>query len=496
MMKRYFLAIDQGTSSSRAILYNDKLETLKSHQIEVGQSYPQSSWVEQCPEELFQAQFTCIEKILEGLENDAEVYAGITNQRETSIIWDKNTSKPVYPAIVWQDMRTADYCEELTQKGLDKTIKNKTGLVLDAYFSATKISWILDSNPEIRKEAEAGNLLFGTVDTWLMWKLSQGKKHLTDHSNAARTMLFNIHDMNWDKELLEIFNIPASLLPELKTSQAEYLECEINDKKIKIVSVAGDQNASLFGHTCFKKGEAKNTYGTGCFLLVNTGEEIVESKNGLLSTVAFSLKDKKVNYALEGSIFIAGSALNWLKNKMQVLEDIKESSAIAESISEEEMDNLYFVPAFSGLGSPYWDMYARGTIIGLNLDTGKNHLIRATLESLAYQTKDVAGSMENDMQCKLKSLSVDGGGSKNDFMLNFLSGVLGIDVLRQDNVELTAFGIAAMVANFIGLYSLEELVNMNKNSELFNTKFDESKKEKLYNGWKKAVNYSKGWLKN
>ena len=495
-MKRYFLAIDQGTSSSRAILYNEKLETLKSHQIEVSQSYPHSSWVEQCPEELFEAQFACIEKVLEGLDNSAEVYAGITNQRETSIIWNKNTSKSLYPAIVWQDMRTTDFCEELADKGIAETVRNKTGLVLDAYFSATKISWILNSKPEIREAAEAGDLLFGTVDTWLMWKLSNGEKHLTDHSNAARTMLFNIHDLDWDKELLDIFNIPVSLLAELKTSQDEYLEFEVQGKKIKLVSVAGDQNASLFGHTCYKKGEAKNTYGTGCFLLANTGEEIVESKHGLLSTVAFSLKDKKVFYALEGSIFIAGSALNWLKNKMQVLEDIKESSAIAESVSEEEMENLYFVPAFSGLGSPYWDMYARGTIIGLNLDTGKNHLIRATLESLAYQTKDVSSSMENDMLCKLKSLSVDGGGSKNDFMLKFLAGILGIDVLRQDNVELTAFGIAAMAANFIDLYSLDELVNMNKNSEQFSVNYDESKKEKLYNGWKKAVNYSKGWLKN
>lgn len=495
MTKRYFLAIDQGTSSSRAVLYNEKLETLKSHQIELKQSYPHPSWVEQCPEDLFKAQYTCIEKVLECVETEAEVYAGITNQRETTIIWDKNTSKTVYPAIVWQDMRTADYCEVLTKKGLDKTIKDKTGLVLDAYFSATKISWILDSDKEIRRRAEAGELLFGTVDTWLLWNLSKGEKHLTDHSNASRTMLFNIDQMDWDKELLEIFNIPASLLPELKTSQAEYLESNINGKNIKIVSLAGDQNASLFGHTCFKKGEAKNTYGTGCFLLVNTGEEIVESKHGLLSTVGFSLKDKKVFYALEGSIFIAGSALNWLKNKMQVLDDIKESSAIAESISDQEMENLYFVPAFSGLGSPYWDMFARGTIIGLNLDTGKNHLIRATLESLAYQTKDVSSSMENDMQCKLKTLSVDGGVSKNDFMLKFLAGILGVDVLRQANIELTAFGIAAMAANYIGLYSLDELVNMNKNSEAFTANFDESKKEKLYNGWKKAVNYCKGWLK-
>ena len=496
MKEKFFLAIDQGTSSSRAILYNSELKEIASHQIEFESTYPNPSWVEQDPDEIFNSEYKCITEVLKEIKNkDCEIFAGITNQRETTILWNRNNSQAVYPAIVWQDMRTAEYCAEL-KTDYSELVSEKTGLVLDSYFSASKIKWILDSNREIRKLAESGELCFGTVDTWLIWKLSGASQHLTDHSNASRTMLFNIHNLDWDQELLALFSIPKPLLPEIKCSQDKYLDFEVDGFRIQLVSVAGDQNASLFGHLCFDKGEAKNTYGTGCFLLSNTGEEIIKSKHGLLSTVAFTLSNKKVNYALEGSIFIAGAVIKWLKEQMNFFDNVAESEKLARLVPDKEMENLYFIPAFAGLGSPYWDMFARAIFIGMSLETGKNHMVRACLESLAYQTKDVIQAMEIDSSSKITSLSVDGGVAQNEFMLEFLANILEIEVTKKENLELTAFGIVAMAANHIGSHSLEDLKRSNKVSRSYISAFDNLRVEKLYSGWNKAISRSKDWLLN
>jgi glycerol kinase len=508
--KKYFLAIDQGTSSSRAILYDSNLNEITRSQIEFKQFYPQKDWVEHDPEEIYASQLQAIQVVLNNLkkilENEThdkalnnalniespEIYAGITNQRETVIIWDRKTSKPVYPAIVWQDSRTVEYCTEL--KNVNELIQHKTGLVIDTYFSASKIKWILDSDPEIRARAEAGELACGTVDTWLLWKLSNGTAHKTDYTNASRTMLFNINALNWDEELLGIFKVPKGLMAEALPSQANYLDFNLDGFNIKVKAVAGDQSASLFGHGCFKPNQAKCTFGTGAFFLLNTGinslasvDQVKENKEkgiSLLKTIAFALADGSVHYALEGSIFIAGSGINWLKNSLGIFESVAETEAMARSLSEEDMAGLYLVPAFTGLGAPYWDMNARAAVLGMSLDTGKAHLVRAMLEAVAYQVKDLISSLNLEELI----LNVDGGLAVNNFLMEFMAGILGVKVNRNENLELTALGIVMMVANALGDYDLDELSSIHKSkSEAFTEPYSHEKIARLYAGWQRAV---------
>ena len=540
--KKYFLAIDQGTSSSRAILYDSNLNETTKSQIEFKQFYPHKDWVEHDPEEIYNSQLQAIQVVLNNLkkipENEThdkainnalkiespEIYAGITNQRETVIIWDRKTSKPVYPAIVWQDSRTVEYCTEL--KNVNELIQHKTGLVIDTYFSASKIKWILDSDPEIRARAEAGELACGTVDTWLLWKLSNGTVHRTDYTNASRTMLFNINTLSWDEELLDIFNVPKGLMAEALPSQANYLDFNLEGFNIKVRAVAGDQSASLFGHGCFKPNQAKCTFGTGAFFLLNIGENNLANvdkatenkengfaeqspklgeKNKLLKTIAFASADGSVHYALEGSIFIAGSGINWLKNSLGFFESVAETEAMARSVSEEDMAGLYLVPAFTGLGAPYWDMNARAAVLGMSLDTGKTHLVRAMLEAVAYQVKDLISSINLEetaaqqddenagngvVQRSLKEfiLNVDGGLAVNNFLMEFMAGILGVKVNRNENLELTALGIVMMVANALGDYDLDELSLIHKSkSQAFTEAYLHKKIARLYSGWQRAV---------
>jgi glycerol kinase len=500
--KKYFLAIDQGTSSSRAILYDSNLNEITKSQIEFKQSYPHKDWVEHDPEEIYSSQLQAIQVVLNNLKkileneihdkalNNAlnielpEIYAGITNQRETVIIWDRKTSKPVYPAIVWQDSRTVEYCTQL--KNISELIQSKTGLAIDTYFSASKIKWILDSDPEIRARAEAGELACGTVDTWLLWKFSNVTVHKTDYTNASRTMLFNINNLSWDEELLNIFNIPEGLMAEALPSQADYLDFNLEGFNIKVRAVAGDQSASLFGHGCFKPNQAKCTFGTGAFFLLNIGSQNIDqnAEIGLLKTIAFALADGSVHYALEGSIFIAGSGINWLKNSLGIFESVAETEAMARSVSEEDMAGLYLVPAFTGLGAPYWDMKARAAVLGMSLDTGKAHLVRAMLEAVAYQVKDLISSLN----LKDFILNVDGGLAVNNFLMEFMAGVLGVKVNRNENLELTALGIVMMVANALGDYDLGELSLIHKSkSEAFIEAYSYEKIARLYTGWQRAV---------
>lgn len=440
-MAKYVMALDQGTTSSRCILFNEKGLVVSSSQKEFKQIYPEAGWVEHDPMEIWATQFgVATEALVKSNISATDVAAiGITNQRETTVVWDKRTGLPIYNAIVWQCRRTASYCDELRAKGLDKIIKDKTGLILDAYFSGTKIKWILDNVPGARKEAEKGNLAFGNIDTWLIWNLTKGKVHVTDYTNASRTMIFNIHELKWDKELLEILDIPESMLPEVKPSSCLYGETDekLFGSPIKIAGDAGDQQAALFGQTCFKPGTAKNTYGTGCFLLMNTGEKAVESKNGLLTTIAIGI-DGKVEYALEGSIFIGGAAIQWLRDELRMIKSAPESEKYCTAV--EDTNGVYLVPAFVGIGAPYWDQYARGTIVGLTRGAKKEHFVRATVESLAYQTYDVLKAMQEDSGIELKALKVDGGACANNFLMQFQSDILGVQVDRPEVIETTALG--------------------------------------------------------
>lgn len=418
---------------------------------------------------------------------------GITNQRETTVVWNKNTGKPVYNAIVWQCRRTSEFCDELKAEGFDKKIREKTGLIVDAYFSGTKVKWILDNVPGAREEAEKGNLLFGNIDTWLIWNLTKGKVHVTDYSNASRTMLFNIHTLEWDKEILERLNIPASMLPEVKPSSYVYgyTAPEILGGEIPIAGAAGDQQAALFGQACFNPGTAKNTYGTGCFLLMNTGEKAVASKNGLLTTIAWGV-DGKVEYALEGSIFIAGAVIQWLRDELRIIDKASDSEPLAESV--EDTNGVYVVPAFVGLGAPYWDQYARGTIVGLTRGAKKEHLIRATLESLAYQTSDVLKAMEEDSGITLKALKVDGGACANNFLMQFQADILGVQVDRPEVIETTALGAAYLAGLAVGYWKDKEDISKNwAISRSFTPNMNDNRRKELLNGWKEAVNRSLGW---
>ena len=498
MIKKYIMALDQGTTSSRAILFDKRGNIVATSQKEFTQFYPQAGWVEHNPMEIWGSQSGVMREVLEtNYIRPAEVTAiGITNQRETTIVWEKSTGKPVYNAIVWQCRRTSEICDELKEKGYDKLIKDKTGLILDAYFSATKIKWILDNVEGAREKAENGELLFGTVDTWLIWNLTRGKVHVTDYSNAARTMLYNIKELKWDDEILEILEIPKCMLPEVKPSSCVYGHTDdgmLSGAQIPIAGCAGDQQAALFGQTCFEEGSAKNTYGTGCFMLMNTGEKMVESKNGLLTTIAWGV-DGKVEYALEGSIFIGGASIQWLRDELRILYDAGQSEFYANSVKD--TNGVYVVPAFAGLGAPYWDMYARGCVMGLTRGANRAHLVRATLESIAYQVKDVLNAMQEDSGLKLNGLKVDGGASANNFLMQFQSDILGANINRPRVVETTALGAAYLAGLAVGFYKDKEEI---KSSWIIDKEFtpnmSESKRNVLYKGWKKAVSRSLLWAK-
>ncbi|WP_321329271.1 glycerol kinase GlpK [uncultured Ilyobacter sp.] len=499
MDKKYVIALDQGTTSSRAIVFDKDGNEVGVSQKEFTQIYPKAGWVEHDPMEIWASQSSVVTEVIAktGITNDEIAALGITNQRETTIVWDKNTGKPVYNAIVWQCRRTANICDELKSRGLEEYVRHNTGLVVDAYFSGTKVKWILDNVEGAREKAENGELLFGTVDTWLIWKLTNGKVHVTDYTNASRTMLFNIRDLKWDDKMLEELNIPKSMLPEVKNSSEVYGQANLGGVggtggvRVPIAGAAGDQQSALFGQACFEKGEAKNTYGTGCFLLMNTGENAVESKNGLLTTIAIGI-DNKVEYALEGSVFVGGASVQWLRDELRLINDAADTEYFAKKVKDS--NGVYVVPAFVGLGSPYWDMYARGTIVGLTRGANRNHIIRATLESVAYQSRDLIDAMEDDSNIKLAALKVDGGAVKNNFLMQFQSDILGTDVLRPVVTETTALGAAYLAGLAVGFWESKEEI---RNRWQVETKFDpaigEERKEKLYKGWKKAVERSMAW---
>lgn len=491
-MAKYVMALDQGTTSSRCIIFNEKGTIASVAQKEFTQIYPKGGWVEHDPIEIWSTQLGVATEAMAKLGITAtDISAiGITNQRETTVVWNKHTGQPVYNAIVWQCRRTAEICDELREKGLDKMFTEKTGLILDAYFSGTKIKWILDNVEGAREEAEKGNLLFGTIDTWLIWNLTKGKVHVTDYTNASRTLIFNIHELKWDEEILSILNIPKSMLPEVKPSSYVYgyTDHSLLGAKTPIAGVAGDQQAALFGQCCHQPGTAKNTYGTGCFMLMNTGEKAVSSKKGLLTTIAWGVDDK-VEYALEGSIFIAGAAIQWLRDELRMIKKAEDSEEYATAV--EDTNGVYMVPAFVGLGAPYWDQYARGTIVGLTRGAKKEHIIRATLESLAYQTYDVLKAMEEDSGITLKALKVDGGACANNFLMQFQADILGVQVDRPEVIETTALGAAYLAGLAVGYWKNKEEICENwAISKGFEPNMEDEKREKLLEGWHEAVNRS------
>ena len=495
MIKKYILALDQGTTSSRAIIYNREGTIVKIAQKEFTQIYPKAGWVEHDPMEIWGSQSGVASEILATTGITAEEIAaiGITNQRETTIVWEKQTGKPVYNAIVWQCRRTAGICDELKASGMEKYIRENTGLVLDAYFSGTKVKWILDNVEGARQKAQNGELLFGNVDTWLIWNLTKGKVHVTDYSNASRTMLFNIKELKWDEYILTKLDIPASMLPAVKPSSAVYgvTDAKILGAEIPIAGDAGDQQAALFGQACYSPGMVKNTYGTGCFMLMLTGEKLVHSENGLLTTIAWGVNNK-VEYALEGSIFIAGAAIQWLRDGLKIIYDAKDSDYFATKVPDSL--GVYVVPAFVGLGAPYWDMYARGAILGLTRGTTTNHIIRATLESIAYQTRDVLEVMRTDSGIGLRELRVDGGACANDFLMQFQSDILGVPVERPEIIETTALGAAYLAGLAVGFWKDQSMIaEQRKVNRKFRPYMSDDKKEKLYAGWKKAVKRSMHW---
>ncbi|MCM3585364.1 glycerol kinase GlpK [Mesobacillus maritimus] len=489
-MENYILSLDQGTTSSRAILFNQKGEIAHSAQHEFTQYFPKPGWVEHNANEIWGSILSVIAEVLSESAIKPEQIAGIgiTNQRETAVVWDKETGEPIYNAIVWQSRQTSEICDELKAKGYNDLFREKTGLLIDAYFSGTKVKWILDNVEGAREKAEQGKLLFGTIDTWLIWKLSGGRAHVTDYSNAARTLMYNIYALKWDDELLEILDVPKSMLPEVRASSEVYahtIDYHFFGKEVPIAGAAGDQQAALFGQACFEKGMAKNTYGTGCFMLMNTGEKAVSSKHGLLTTIAWGL-DGKVEYALEGSIFVAGSAIQWLRDGLRMIKDAKDSEGYAAKVDSTE--GVYVVPAFVGLGTPYWDSDVRGAVFGLTRGTSKEHFVRATLESLAYQTKDVLAAMEADAEIQVKKLRVDGGAVKNNFLMDFQSDLLNVSVERPRINETTALGAAYLAGLAVGFWeSQEEISKQWAVDRGFEPSMTEETRSKLYEGWKKAV---------
>ncbi|QAS53574.1 glycerol kinase GlpK [Halobacillus litoralis] len=490
MTKQYILSIDQGTTSSRAILFNKAGKIVETAQKEFEQFFPKPGWVEHDANEIWTSVLACIAEVLRKADVEPEQIAGIgiTNQRETAVVWDKHTGKPIYHAVVWQSRQTEDICKELRAAGHNELFREKTGLLLDPYFSGTKVKWMLDNVEGAREKADNGDLLFGTIDTWLVHKLSGGKTHVTDYSNASRTLMYNIYDLEWDDELLDILGVPKSMLPEVKPSSEVYantVDYHFFGHEVPIAGIAGDQQAALFGQACFEKGMAKNTYGTGCFMLMNTGEEGVASEHGLLTTLAWGI-DGKVEYALEGSIFVAGSAIQWLRDGLKLIESAAESEDYATSI--DSADGVYLVPAFVGLGTPYWDSEARGAVFGLTRGTSTAHFVRATLESLAYQTKDVLDAMIADSGIDLKALRVDGGAVKNNFLMQFQSDMLGVPVERPVVQETTALGAAFLAGLAVGYWKdKDEIKQQSENERTFTVEMNENEREDLYSGWQKAV---------
>ncbi len=496
-MTKYIMALDSGTTSNRCILFNEKGGMCSVAQREFTQHFPKPGWVEHDPGEIWSTQLAVAREAMNKLGVSAEDIAaiGITNQRETTIVWDKNTGQPVYPAIVWQCRRTSEYCDSLKEKGLTEKFREKTGLVIDAYFSGTKVKWILDHVEGARERAEKGTLLFGTVETWLIWKLTRGAVHVTDYTNASRTMLFNINTLEWDAEILEELGIPKSMLPQARASSEIYGETDPSffGGRIPIAGAAGDQQAALFGQTCFEQGEAKNTYGTGCFLLMNTGGQPVFSKNGLVTTIAWGI-DGKVTYALEGSIFVAGAALQWLRDEIRLIDSAADSEYFAQRVKD--TNGCYVVPAFTGLGAPYWDQYARGTIVGLTRGVNKYHIIRATLESLAYQVNDVLEAMKVDSGMNLAALKVDGGASANDFLMQTQADLSNAPVNRPRCVETTAMGAAYLAGLATGYWKDKEEVKQNwAIDKIFTPAIEAEKREKMLDGWRRAVKCSYGWAR-
>ena len=497
MEKKYIMALDQGTTSCRTILFNHDSEIVATAQNEFTQYFPKPGWVEHNPNEIWSTQVGTMSEVIAkaGIDPQEIAAIGITNQRETTVVWDKTSGQPIYNAIVWQSRQTMEICDELKAKGLSDIFHKKTGLLIDAYFAGTKVKWILDNIVGAREKAEAGDLLFGTIDTWLVWKLTGGKVHVTDYSNASRTLMYNIRELKWDDELLEYLTIPKSMLPEVKPSSEVYgmtVPSVTQGVEIPVAGMAGDQQSALFGQTCFKAGMAKNTYGTGGFMLMNTGSQLYDSKNGLLTTIAWGL-DGEVEYALEGSIFVAGSAIQWLRDGLKVLDSAPDSEYYANKVKDS--DGVYVVPAFVGLGAPYWDMKARGGIFGLTRGTTKNHIIRATLESLAYQTKDVLDAMQSDSGIKLNSLKVDGGAVANNLMMQFQSDILNVAVERPKITETTALGAAYLAGLAVGFWkNKEELVDSWQIDRKFEPNMDEKARKELYLGWLKAVRRTMNWL--
>lgn len=496
-MAKYLLALDQGTTSSRSIIFSPKGEILSVAQKEFTQIFPCEGWVEHNAEEIWQTQlYTAKEAIGKlGIDPSEICGIGITNQRETSIVWDKTTGRPIYNAIVWQCRRTAEYCDSLKSQGFGDMIRSKTGLLIDSYFSATKIKWILDNVNEAREKAERGDLLFGTVDTWLIYNLTGGKVHATDYSNAARTMLFNINTLEWDKELLELFNIPLSMMPKVMPSSGifGYSDEALLGSRIPVAGVAGDQQAALFGQCCFNVGDVKNTYGTGGFMLMNTGETPIYSDNGLLTTIAWGI-DGKVNYVLEGSVFVCGAAIQWLRDGLKLFNSASETEAMARSVADS--GGVYVVPAFVGLGAPYWDPYARGTITGITRGTTKEHIVRATIESMAYQTYDVLKIMEKELGVKMVSLKVDGGASANNLLLEFQSDILDLPIIRPSCIETTALGAASLAGLAVGCFeSLDEMAKLRSVDRIFEPSMKHSEREEKLNGWKSSVGRALGFAK-
>ena len=497
-MASYIMALDAGTTSNRCILFNRQGDICAMAQKEFTQYFPQPGWVEHNAQEIWSTMLGTAVEAMSQVDAKAENIAaiGITNQRETTVVWDRKTGEPVGRAIVWQCRRTADYCDALKDRGLTKTIREKTGLVVDAYFSATKLHWILENVPGARERAEAGELLFGTVETWLIWKLTGGKVHVTDYSNASRTMLFNIHTLTWDEDILRELQIPASMLPQVMPSSGIYGETDpsLFGGAIPIAGAAGDQQAALFGQTCFSAGEAKNTYGTGCFLLMNTGDTPVISKNGLVTTIAWGL-DGQVTYALEGSVFSAGSAVQWLRDEMRLIDSAADSAYMAAKVID--TNGCYIVPAFTGLGAPYWDPYARGTIVGLTRGVNKYHIVRATLESIAYQTADILRAMNADSGITLSALNADGGASANDLLMQMQADTIGAPVQRPRCVESTAMGAAYLAGLAVGYWTgLADVLRNRAIDRVFYPSIGQAERDKRLKGWEKAVKYAFGWAKD
>ncbi|CAM4083265.1 glycerol kinase [Bacillus manliponensis] len=495
-MEKFILSLDQGTTSSRAILFNKDGKIVHTAQKEFTQHFPQPGWVEHNPQEIWGSILAVVASCLSEANVKPEQIAsiGITNQRETTVVWEKETAKPIYNAIVWQSRQTSEICDELKEKGYNDMVRSKTGLLIDAYFSGTKVKWILDNVEGAREKAENGELLFGTIDTWLVWKLTGGKVHVTDYSNASRTLMYNIHELKWDEELLEMLTVPKSMLPEVRPSSEVYghtVDYHFFGQHIPIAGIAGDQQAALFGQACFGEGMAKNTYGTGCFMLMNTGEKAVASEHGLLTTIAWGLNGK-VEYALEGSIFVAGSAIQWLRDGMRMFQDASESEEYASRVASTE--GVYVVPAFVGLGTPYWDSEVRGAVFGLTRGTSKEHFVRATLESLAYQTKDVLCAMEADSGIELKTLRVDGGAVKNNFLMQFQGDILGVPVERPVVNETTALGAAYLAGLAVGFWKDQSEIATQWNMDRsFTPAMETNTSEELYAGWKKAIEATKAF---